>query len=161
MPVLLGIVGLVLNMGRAVVREGQHQHALAVTLVDVYLHGSKGDKHTELHTHQHPEMQALPPTHVLHSVNRPALCGTHFSITSHPAVSQQPGAAEQEAAAVTDLQAQVAALQQQLEQKNAAIKAVIDKLRHLADAFNMWESHKKHLRQHAVQYAAAGAGSMV
>ena len=77
------------------------------------------------------------------------------------AAAQQPGAAEQEAAAVADLQAQVAALQQQLQQKNATIKAVIDKLRHLTDAFSMWESHKKHLRQHAVQFAAAGAGSMV
>lgn len=56
---------------------------------------------------------------------------------------------------------QAAALRQQLEQRNAAIKAVIDRLRHLIDAFTMWESHKKHLTQHAVTYAAAGAGSMV
>jgi hypothetical protein len=77
------------------------------------------------------------------------------------AAAQQPDAANQDAAAVADLQTRVVALQQQLEHKNATIKAVIDKLRHLMDAFNMWESHKKHLMQHAVQYAAAGAGSTV
>lgn len=79
-----------------------------------------------------------------------------------PAAVRHPGAAaDADAAAVAGLQVQAAALRQQLEQRNAAIKAVIDRLRHLIDAFTMWESHKKHLTQHAVTYAAAGAGSMV
>lgn len=75
--------------------------------------------------------------------------------------SQQPDAAEREAAAVADLQAQAAQLKQQLQDKNQAIKQVINKLRHMIDAFNMWESHRRHLTQHAVQYAAAGTGSML
>lgn len=61
---------------------------------------------------------------------------------------------------MAELEARVADMKQQLQQKNQLIKQLIDKLRHMVDAFTMWESHKRHLLQHAVQCAAAGAGSI-
>jgi hypothetical protein len=41
------------------------------------------------------------------------------------------------------LQLQVDGLQQQLSSKNQVIKAVIDRLRLLMDAFQLWETHGK------------------
>jgi hypothetical protein len=66
---------------------------------------------------------------------------------------------QDDSAELMQLQDQVVKLRQQLEGKNASIKQVIDKLRHMLDAFNMWDSHQRHLLQHAVQYAAAGPGT--
>lgn len=102
----------------------------------------------------------------------PPLCRLPLypSSTHHPhaliytppiTAASQAGQQDDDPAAVAELQARIAHLQTQLASKNAAIKQVIDKLRGLIDAFNMWESHKKHLTQQAVQYAAAGAGSLL
>jgi peptidoglycan hydrolase CwlO-like protein len=61
---------------------------------------------------------------------------------------------------VAQLEAQAAELRAQLAQKNALVKQLMDRLRHLTDAFAMWQSHKRQLVQHAAQYAAAGTGSI-
>lgn len=58
------------------------------------------------------------------------------------------------------LEARAAELRQQLERQNQLIKAAIDKLRHLVDAFGMWDSHERHLVLNSVQYAMSGLGSM-
>jgi hypothetical protein len=40
------------------------------------------------------------------------------------------------------------------------LKQVIDKLRHLVDAFNMWDSHERHVVQNSAQYVVAGTGAI-
>jgi cytochrome c-type biogenesis protein CcmH/NrfF len=61
---------------------------------------------------------------------------------------------------VQQLEARAAELRARLCQQNSLIKQVIDKLRHLVDAFNMWESHERHLVLNSVQYTASGASAI-
>jgi cytochrome c-type biogenesis protein CcmH/NrfF len=58
------------------------------------------------------------------------------------------------------LEARAAELRARLCQQNSLIKQVIDKLRHLVDAFNMWDSHERHLVLNSMQYAVAGTGTI-
>uniref|UniRef100_A0A383W6F4 Uncharacterized protein n=1 Tax=Tetradesmus obliquus TaxID=3088 RepID=A0A383W6F4_TETOB len=58
------------------------------------------------------------------------------------------------------LEARAAELRARLCHQNSLVKQVIDKLRHLVDAFNMWDSHERHLVQNSVQYALAGTGAI-
>lgn len=61
---------------------------------------------------------------------------------------------------IAQLEAKAADLRQQLQQKNQVIKQVIDKLRHLVDAFNMWDSHERYLVQQSAQLAPPSTGGI-
>lgn len=57
---------------------------------------------------------------------------------------------------VAALERELQALKNECEQKNETMKQLIDQLRHLSDAFNMWDSYKKQLDNHSNANAAQG-----
>lgn len=92
----------------------------------------------------------------------PASC---LCCLSHPAAAEAAGAGGQHALPPEQqqqqqLEARAAELRARLCHQNSLVKQVIDKLRHLVDAFNMWDSHERHLVQNSVQYAVAGTGAI-
>jgi nitrate reductase assembly molybdenum cofactor insertion protein NarJ len=78
---------------------------------------------------------------------------------SEAAARGQPESPEEQQH-LQQLEARAAELRARLCQTNSLVKQVIDKLRHLVDAFNMWDSHERHLVLNSVQYAAAGTGAI-
>jgi hypothetical protein len=83
-----------------------------------------------------------------------------FPAAADVAGSDGQPATPEEQQQLQQLDARAADLRARLCQQNSLIKQVIDKLRHLVDAFNMWDSHERHLVQNSVQYAVAGTGAI-
>lgn len=106
-------------------------------------------------SHQSP-CSRRPHSRRPHSLPHPPPPLQHTAAASSASAGQ---ADADDADELQQLQEQADALRHALASRNQLIKQVMDQLRQLVDAFGMWDSHHRHLLQHAVQFAAAGAGA--
>jgi hypothetical protein len=101
--------------------------------------------------------------HATHNLNARHCCSCAAAAAAAAASAAGQGSdpiTSEEQQHIQRLEARAADLRERLCQQNSLIKQVIDKLRHLVDAFNMWDSHERHLVQNSVQYAVAGTGAI-